>query len=290
MSEQEIGQDGQGDELARPIKQRVGMLTERARSAVAWSQSKSFGLLGRFTKPARSALDLAQEEARRLNHNYIGTEHLLLGLLREGEGIAANVLADLGVTLGEARAAVERVVGRGDGTASGDMRVTPRLKHAVELAGEEARALKQRSIGPEHLLLGLLREGEGMADRVLTSLDVSLDRARADVLAALAGVEQAVEYGAARTRGNVVMCRIDDRALAALDTLIEAGVCATRSEAAAWLIRAGVEANQPLLSTVSGKVGEIRRLREEARALARQAAAQPNPTPPVDATVPEAPA
>ncbi len=135
----------------------------------------------KFTERARRVLTLAQEEALRFNHNYIGTEHLLLGLVREGEGVAAKVLANLGVELNKVRSAVEFIIGRGDRAVMGEIGLTPRAKKVIELAVDEARRLGHHYIGTEHLLLGLVREGEGIAAGVLESLGVSLDKVRAEV-------------------------------------------------------------------------------------------------------------
>ena len=136
----------------------------------------------KFTERARKVLTLAQEEAQRFNHNYIGTEHLLLGLVREGEGVAAKVLANMGVELNKVRSAVEFIIGRGDRVVMGEIGLTPRAKKVIELAVDEARRLNHHYIGTEHLLLGLVREGEGIAAGVLESLGVSLDKVRAQVI------------------------------------------------------------------------------------------------------------
>jgi hypothetical protein len=142
----------------------------------------------KFTERARKVLSLAQDEAQRFNHNYIGTEHLLLGLVREGDGVAAKVLASLGVELQEVRRRVEFIIGRGDRIVLGEIGLTPRAKKVVELAVDEARRLNHHYIGAEHLLLGLIREGEGIAAGVLESLGINLEAARAATLAALSGV------------------------------------------------------------------------------------------------------
>ncbi len=134
----------------------------------------------KFTERARRVLTLAQEEAQRFNHNYIGTEHLLLGLVREGDGVAAKVLNNLGVELTKVRSAVEFIIGRGEKSVSGEIGLTPRAKKVIELAVEEARRLNHSYIGTEHLLLGLVREGEGIAFGVLESLGVSLERVRTE--------------------------------------------------------------------------------------------------------------
>ncbi|HXH21992.1 MAG TPA: ATP-dependent Clp protease ATP-binding subunit [Dehalococcoidia bacterium] len=134
----------------------------------------------KFTERARRVLTLAQEEAQRFNHNFIGTEHLLLGLVREGDGVAAKVLNNLGVELSKVRSAVEFIIGRGEKQVNTEIGLTPRAKKVIELAVEEARRLNHSYIGTEHLLLGLVREGEGIAFGVLESLGVSLERVRTE--------------------------------------------------------------------------------------------------------------
>jgi len=134
--------------------------------------------LDKFTKRARRVLTFAQEEAVRLNHNYIGTEHLLLGLIREEEGMAAKVLRELGVDQNRVRQIVEDIVGRGQATAGARLSLTPRTKRVIELAVDEARRLGHHYIGTEHLLLGLVREGDGIAVNVLKSLNINPDKVR----------------------------------------------------------------------------------------------------------------
>lgn len=135
-----------------------------------------------FTERARKVLTLAQEEALRLNHHYIGTEHLLLGLVRERDDVAARVLNNMGVQLPKVRSAVEFIIGRGDVAVVGELSLTPRSKRIIELAIDEARQLNHHYIGTEHLLLGLIREGEGIGAGVLESLGVNLDTVRAWVM------------------------------------------------------------------------------------------------------------
>jgi hypothetical protein len=228
----------------------------------------------KFTARARKVLSLAQEEAQRLQHNYIGTEHLLLGLVREGEGIAAHVLTDLDVDLNAVRERVEYIIGRGEHHVAGAVGLTPRSKKVFELAVDEARRLGHRYIGTEHLLLGLVREGEGIGAGVLESFGLNLEQVRRGVIAALAqhGADAFPEGPPAGPKNNVVTCRLDDRAVDALDALVEAGIRTTRSEAAAWLIAAGIEAHRPLFQRVQQTLDEIRRLRTEAREIARQVA------------------
>ena len=144
------------------------------------------GPFDRFNDRAKRVLALAQDEAIRFNHNYIGTEHLLLGLIREGEGVAARVLNSLGVELSKGRTAVEFIIGRGDSTTSpSEITLSPRTKKAIELAIDEAKKLGHSEVGTEHLLLGIVREGEGMASGILESLGVSLERVRHQVIATL---------------------------------------------------------------------------------------------------------
>ena len=134
----------------------------------------------KFTERARRVLTLAQEEAQRFNHNYIGTEHLLLGLVREGDGVASKVLGNLGVELNKVRSAVEFIIGRGDRQSTEEIGLTPRAKKVIELAVDEARRFSHSYIGTEHLLLGLVREGEGIAAGVLESLGINLEKVRAE--------------------------------------------------------------------------------------------------------------
>jgi len=147
----------------------------------------------KFSERARRVLTSAQEEAQHLNHSYIDTEHILLGLVREEEGVAARVLINLGVGLGKVRQAVEFVIGRGSKPTTGDTGLTPRAKRVIELAIDEARQLGHNYIGTEHLLLGLLREGEGIAASVLSSFGITLEQVRTETT-------QILNQGVPRTR------------------------------------------------------------------------------------------
>ncbi len=147
----------------------------------------------KFTERARRVLTLAQEEAQRFQHNYIGTEHLLLGLVREGEGVAAKVLTNLGVQLSDVRAAIEYIIGRGDHVAPGDIGLTPRAKKVIELAVDEAKLMKHQYIGTEHLLLGLIREEGGIAAGVLESMGVKLEQVRTETLKVLQSIQDTKE-------------------------------------------------------------------------------------------------
>jgi ATP-dependent Clp protease ATP-binding subunit ClpA len=141
----------------------------------------------RFTDRARRAVALAQEEARMLNHNYIGTEHILLGLIHEGEGVAAKALESLGISLEAVRQQVTEIIGRGQQAPSGHIPFTPRAKKVLELSLREADGLGHNYIGTEHILLGLIREGSGVAAQVLVRLGADLKRARQQVVQLLHG-------------------------------------------------------------------------------------------------------
>jgi ATP-dependent Clp protease ATP-binding subunit ClpC len=145
----------------------------------------------RFTEKAIKVIMLAQEEARRLGHNFVGTEQILLGLIGEGTGIAAKVLKSMGVNLKDARVEVEKIIGRGSGFVAVEIPFTPRAKRVLELSLEEARQLGHNYIGTEHLLLGLIREGEGVAARVLENLALDLTKIRTQVIRLLGDTAEA---------------------------------------------------------------------------------------------------
>ena len=150
----------------------------------------------RFTEKAIKVIMLAQEEARRLGHNFVGTEQVLLGLIGEGTGVAAKTLKSMGVTLKDARAEVEKIIGRGSGFVAVEIPFTPRAKRVLELSWDEARQLGHNYIGTEHLLLGLIREGEGVAARVLENLGIDLNKIRSNVVKMLGESKpQAVSSG-----------------------------------------------------------------------------------------------
>ena len=136
----------------------------------------------RFTEKAIKVIMLAQEEARRLGHNFVGTEQVLLGLIGEGTGIAAKTLKSMGVNLKDARVEVEKIIGRGSGFVAVEIPFTPRAKRVLELSWDEARQLGHNYIGTEHILLGLIREGEGVAARVLDNLGIDLNKIRSNVV------------------------------------------------------------------------------------------------------------
>ncbi len=180
-------------------------------------------LFDKYTDGAKRVLMLAQEEARRLDHNYIGTEHLLLGLVREDEGIAAKTLFDRSVDQTKVRSAVEFIVGRGERIEAGDINLTPRAKKVIELATAEARRLGHNYIGTEHLLLGIVREGEGIAAGVLESLGVDIAELRSAL--EITGGQEAPgrEEGPARPeeRAEESEVRLTPRAIKALEFAAE---------------------------------------------------------------------
>jgi ATP-dependent Clp protease ATP-binding subunit ClpC len=142
----------------------------------------------RFTDRARRVVVLAQEEAKMLNHNYIGTEHILLGLIHEGEGVAAKALESLGISLDAVREQVQDIIGQGQQQPTGHIPFTPRAKKVLELSLREALQLGHNYIGTEHILLGLIREGEGVAAQVLQKLGASLEVVRQKVIEVVSGL------------------------------------------------------------------------------------------------------
>ena len=163
----------------------------------------------RFTEKAIKVIMLAQEEARRLGHNFVGTEQILLGLIGEGTGVAAKVLKSLGVNLKDSRIEVEKIIGRGSGFVAVEIPFTPRAKRVLELSLEEARQLGHNYIGTEHLLLGLIREGEGVAARVLENLSVDLNKVRTQVIRML-GETAEVGTGTNSSKGNLKTATLDE--------------------------------------------------------------------------------
>ena len=163
----------------------------------------------RFTEKAIKVIMLAQEEARRLGHNFVGTEQILLGLIGEGTGVAAKVLKSLGVNLKDSRIEVEKIIGRGSGFVAVEIPFTPRAKRVLELSLEEARQLGHNYIGTEHLLLGLIREGEGVAARVLENLTVDLNKVRTQVIRML-GETAEVGPGTNSSKGNLKTATLDE--------------------------------------------------------------------------------
>jgi hypothetical protein len=159
----------------------------------------------RFTDRARRVVVLAQEEARMLNHNYIGTEHILLGLIHEGEGVAAKALEFLGISLDAVRQQVEEIIGQGDQVPSGHVPFTPRAKKVLELSMRESLQLGHNYIGTEHILLGLIREGDGVAAQVLVKLGADLNRVRQQVIQLLHGYQGKEPVSARSTERELML-------------------------------------------------------------------------------------
>ena len=336
-----LGLVREGEGVAARVLENMNVELPKVRTAVEFIIGRGdrpvVGEVG-LTPRAKRVIELAIDEARRLGHNYIGTEHLLLGLVREGEGIAAGVLESLGVNLDKVRHEVIRVlsqssatgspasetkrssktptvdqlginltdaaragkldpvIGRGDRQVTGEVSLTPRSKKVVELAVDEARRLNHAYIGTEHLLLGLIREGEGIAAGVLESLGVNLEDTRKQIVDVVSQSQQPpVARIKARlaslpavsdvtgSKDSVITCRIPSGDLEALDALIEAGIRTTRSDAAAWLIHAGIQANLDLFDKVYTTVAEIKRLRDQAQSAAKDLESKGKPEPPPEA-------
>ena len=185
----------------------------------------------RFTDRARRVVVLAQEEARMLNHNYIGTEHILLGLIHEGEGVAAKALESLGISLEAVRQQVEEIIGQGQQAPSGHIPFTPRAKKVLELSLREALQLGHNYIGTEHILLGLIREGEGVAAQVLVKLGADLNRVRQQVIQLLSGYQGKEPAGTA-AEAHAVHARWCSTSSAATSPRPPARASSTRSSGA----------------------------------------------------------
>jgi excisionase family DNA binding protein len=185
-------QNGSGASSSNPLDQFAQVL----RKIIQGNHTTPADLVGRFdlfTKQARHVLTLAQEEARRFQHNYIGTEHLLLGLVREEEGVASQVLRNLDIEVEQVRQAIEAIIGRGEQIVLGELGLTPRAKKVMEFAMDEARRLAHHFIGTEHILLGLLREGNGIAAGVLENFGLHLEQVRTEMLRVLREKQQGQE-------------------------------------------------------------------------------------------------
>ena len=210
----------------------------------------------RFTDRARRVVVLAQEEARMLNRNYIGTEHILLGLIHEGEGVAAKALESLGISLETVRQQVEEIIGQGQQAPSGHIPFTPRVKKVLELALREAQQLGHNYIGTEHILLGLIREGDGVAAQVLVKLGADLSRVRQQVIQLLQGYQG--EERAAASRQPPGRAGREDRKL--LSQLVDQ-VTAMESRLAAIEHRVGTG---PEVGELDQQIDQARRDREAA--------------------------
>ena len=207
----------------------------------------------RFTDRARRVVVLAQEEARMLDHNYIGTEHILLGLIGEGEGVAAKALESLGISLEAVRQQVEEIIGRGQQAPPGHIAFTPRAKKVLELALREAQQLGHNYIGTEHILLGLIREGEGVAAQVLVKLGADLERVRQQVIQLLHGHQGKQPVDDGRRRGKRARARLMDDALARIEALDRRLAAMER-----WV------GMRPDLDDVDQEIAQVRRDKEAA--------------------------
>jgi ATP-dependent Clp protease ATP-binding subunit ClpC len=207
----------------------------------------------RFTDRARRVVVLAQEEARMLNHDYIGTEHLLLGLIREGEGYAAKALESLGISLDAVRQQVEEIIGQGQQAPSGPVPFTPRAKKVLELSLRESVQLGHNSIGPEHILLGMLREGDGVAAQVLVALGADLNRVRQQVIQLMHGYQGQDVPIAGSQLGKRPPAVLPEDALARVNALDRRLTALER-----WV------GMQPDLDDLDQKIAQIRRDKEAA--------------------------
>ena len=207
----------------------------------------------RFTDRARRVVVLAQEEARMLHHNDIGTEHILLGLIGEGEGVAAKALESLGISLEAVRQEVEEIIGRGQQAPPGHIAFTPRAKKVLELALREAQQLGHNYIGTEHILLGLIREGEGVAAQVLVKLGADLERVRQQVIQLLHGHQGKQPVDDGRRRGKRARARLMDDALARIEALDRRLAAMER-----WV------GMRPDLDDVDQEIAQVRRDKEAA--------------------------
>jgi ATP-dependent Clp protease ATP-binding subunit ClpA len=207
----------------------------------------------RFTDRARRVVVLAQEEARMLNHNYIGTEHLLLGLVHEGEGVAARALESVGVSLNAVRQQVEEIIGQGEQAPTGHIPFTPRAKKVIELAGREANDLGHNYVGTEHLLLGLIREGDGVAAQTLAKLGVDLAGVRLQVVDLLHGRAGSGLLSQRPRRGKRARDRLFDDALVRVDSLDRRLAAIER-----WV------GMRPDMSDLDQQISQVRRDKESA--------------------------
>jgi ATP-dependent Clp protease ATP-binding subunit ClpC len=207
----------------------------------------------RFTDRSRRVVVLAQEEARRLDHNYIGTEHILLGLIRESDGYAARALESLGISLDAVREQVEEIIGRGQEAPSGPVPFTPRAKKVLALSLRESLQLGHNYIGTEHILLGLLREGDGVAAQVLVRLGADLNRVRERVIRLLHGFQGEDVESAGSRPGDRAPADLPDDALARFDALDRRLAALER-----WV------SMQPDLEDLDQEIAQVRREKEAA--------------------------
>ena len=218
----------------------------------AASEGVLIGMFERFTDRARRVMVLAQEEARMLNHNYIGTEHILLGLIHEGEGVAAKALESLGISLEAVRQQVEEIIGQGQDAPSGHIPFTPRAKKVLELATREAQQFDHNYVGTEHILLGLIREGEGVGAQVLAQLGADLNRVRQQVVELLYPAGRGMASSSGRL-GKRARARLMDDAMARIDALDQRLAATER-----WV------GMRPDVNDVDQEIAQVRREKEAA--------------------------
>jgi Clp amino terminal domain, pathogenicity island component/UvrB/uvrC motif len=207
----------------------------------------------RFTDRARRVVVLAQQEARMLNHNYIGTEHILLGLIHEGEGVAAKALQSLGISLEAVRHQVQEIIGRGQGQQQGHVPFTSRAKKVLELSLREAQQLGHNYIGTEHILLGLIREGEGVAAQVLVKLGADLNRVRQQVIQLLHGYQGKEPASAGAAPGGLRRGQVPS------DILARANALESRLSAIEQRVGTG-----PATGDLDEQIAQVRRDKESA--------------------------
>jgi hypothetical protein len=216
-------------------------------------QGGRWQMFERFTDRARRVVVLAQEEARMLNHNHIGTEHILLGLIHEGQGVAASALQFLGISLEAVRQQVEQIIGRGDQAPSGHIPFTPRAKKVLELSLRESQMLGHDYIGTEHILLGLIREGEGVAPQVLVRLGADLNRVRQQVIALLPGHQGKEPASATDAPGGPRRGRVPPGAVSA-GAAVESRLSAVEQRVGTGPVTAGLDE----------QIAQLRRAKESA--------------------------
>jgi ATP-dependent Clp protease ATP-binding subunit ClpA len=219
----------------------------------------------KFSESAQRAVRLAQEEARVLHHTHVGTEHLLLGLLGAADSLCLQVLTSLHLSVEGLRERVLFIIGTGEHPVEGEIPLTPAAKQVFRIAADAAKHSRHPRVDGIHLLIGLTQEKKSIGGRVLHEMGCTPSRVRKALAAA------PVMSSASGAKTNVVTCRLDDRTLAILDTLVEAGIRPTRSDTVTWLIGVGLETNRALVERVYATVGEIRRLRQEALGVAPSA-------------------
>jgi ATP-dependent Clp protease ATP-binding subunit ClpA len=219
----------------------------------------------KFSESARGAVRLAQEEARALRHTHVGPEHLLLGLLQAADPLCLQVVTSLQLSVDSIRERVLFIIGTGEHPVEGEIPLTPAAKQVFRIAADVAKHARHSQVDGIDLLLGLTQEQKSIGGRVLHEMGCTPSRVRKTLAAA------PLLSSASGAKTNVVTCRLDDRTLEILDTLVEAGIRPTRSETVTWLIGVGLETNRALVERVYATVGEIRRLRQEALGVAPSA-------------------